>query len=114
MIADAENPEETLADVCADLLAETRHEPFMVRLFSGRPGHWQPLSTLVHELDVAGQVEALDRALSTATRVAWLDYPDCQEGDGYATVMFFNEAGLGRVWIYNRSRLLRASAHVTG
>ena len=48
---------------------------------------------------------ALEEILSCPTRAAWLAYPACADGPDYATVMFFNEAGMSRIWVYHQGRL---------
>ena len=103
----AANAAEKLADLCADLLAEVRYEPFLTRLFAGPAGEWQLLAGLLSDLgDIHAEVAALDKILSNRTRTAWLEYPECADGPDYATVMFFNEGEVGRIWVYNRGRLI--------
>jgi hypothetical protein len=106
-----ENAAGELVDLCADLLAEARYEPFVARLLAGPAGHWRLLTDLVTGLDeIQAGIAALDRLLSSQTRVTWLPYPECAEGPGYATVMFFNESGMSRIWIYNRGHMSSVSS----
>lgn len=101
-----------LADVCADLLAEARHERFLITLFAGHAGEWRPLADLLRDLgEVRSKVVALEQVLASPTQVAWLAYPACTEGPGYATVMFFNEAGMNRIWVYHQHRLGDTGPH---
>jgi len=107
-----ENAADDLADLCADLLAEVRYEPFVARLFAGPAGRWQLLTDLVIGLDeIRASVTALDQALPSRTRATWLPYPECAEGPGYATVMFFNEGGMSRIWIYHQDRTISVQHH---
>jgi len=95
-----------LAALCADLLAEVRYEPFVSRLLDQPAGRWQLLTELVIGLDeIKTGIASLDETLSCQTRTAWLEHPDCSEGPGYITVLFFNEGGMNRIWIYNRTRV---------
>jgi hypothetical protein len=101
-----ENTTDELAALCADLLAEVRYEPFVLRLLAEPAGRWQPLTNLVVGLEeVQAGITALEQTLSCQTWTAWLEHPDCAEGPGYVTVVFFNEGGMSRVWIYNRDRV---------
>ena len=107
-----EDAADELADLCADLLAEVRYEPFVARLFAGPAGRWQLLADLVIGLDrIRATVTALDRVLTSQTRATWIPYPECAEGPGYATVMFFNEARMSRIWIYHQDRTISAQHH---
>lgn len=117
MTDDQQLPEDALADLCADLLSEQRYEPCLKRLFSEPPGRWQELATLTRGCELAPLLANAERRAESATRVAWLEFPDSEHGSGYVAVVFFSEAVFGRVWTYNRDRLLRSAtgdADVTG
>lgn len=107
-----EDATDELAALCADLLAEVRYEPFIVRLLNVPAGQWQLLAKLVVGLDeIQAGVTSLDKTLSCQTWTAWIEHPDCTEGPGYITVIFFNEGGMSRVWIYNRARVVPGLSH---
>jgi hypothetical protein len=96
-----------LAELCADVMAEVRYEPVLTRLFTAPSGPWHILAELLNGFgDRQSELAELDETLDSRTRVAWLPYPDCAEGPSYATVLFFNESGMSRIWIYNRGRLI--------
>src|SRR5882724_6400449 len=94
----AEAAIDNLAELCADLMAEARYEPVLIKLFAAPSGRWLPLAELLNNLgDRHADLAALEDELSSRTRVAWLEYPDSAEGPSYATVLFFNEAGLSKI-----------------
>lgn len=101
-----EDATDELAALCADLLAEARYEPIVIRLLAEPAGRWQLLTNLLVGLEeVRADIAALDQNLSCQTWASWQEHPSCTEGPGYVTVAFFNEGGMSRVWIYNRDRV---------
>ena len=103
----AEDAVDHLAELCADLMAEAQYEPVLTRLFTAPPGRWLLLAEFLTQLDDRqAELAALEDELSSRTRVAWLPYPDAADGPSYATVLFFNEAGMNKIWIYHRGRLI--------
>jgi hypothetical protein len=109
-----EDVAERLAALCADLLAEVRCKPFVLHLLSGPAGRWQLVEDLVIGLgDIQSDIAGLDRILSSQTYATWLEYPECREGPGYVAVMFFNEGGMSRIWIYHRDSVASSTPSTT-
>lgn len=91
--------EDTLSNLCADLVSMTRFEPALLHLFqSKRPGEWVPVAELYRR---AGANDTIRPTLAAA----WLTSPTVQPG--YAVVFFCDdELQWSMTAYYNAERLL--------
>lgn len=95
-------------DYCANLLSETRNEPFLRALFRRSKGEWVAVRSLCGE---TGTPIPPEKGPGADLLVVWLDEPD--NLDGYCTIVFFSPTELwSNVAIYNqfwlRERLKRS------
>jgi hypothetical protein len=101
-------PEARLADLLADLVSESRHEPVLLRLFRRDAGEWLPLrDALADQPDLLRLLHAIADGADTEPLLAWLADPFAGRREGYCLVaVYWEEVVRCPVALYNRERLM--------
>jgi hypothetical protein len=81
-----------LDNLTADLVSESKYQPFVPRLFRAKKATWIPVKELCATLaGAAAALKTIEKRVESDLVVTWLDYPQVDGAVGYALVLFFLE-----------------------
>lgn len=96
-----------LTDLFADFVQDGTSKPALELLFEQNAGQWIEFQTLCHKVEkLRFGFEQVKLSFEGNVFVTWIDFPQCEYGDGYCVIVLFAEYLIfSTTAIYNKALL---------